>query len=196
MIDLFLNPLRLIRVALGAVAVLGSLALHPTLAAAEVRARARATETPNQAGATSPRGLAALEGFLDQHPEIETRLQENPRLIDNPAFLKNHPALPQFLARNPEVRGELAQRPRWLVYRELGRQSGAPMTRAQLADFDRFLDQNPGVEKALVQRPRLLRQADFVGKQAELRDYLKRQHGGERANEPKRDRRKKGERKN
>jgi hypothetical protein len=188
---------RLFRLALGAATVIGALGAHPALAAATgARARARAAEASNQAAAKTASGLAVFGEFLDQHPEIEARLQENPGLINNPAFLKNHPALPQFLTRNPEARAELAKRPRWLLYREMGRQSGAPMTRAQVADFDRFLDQNPGVEKALVQRPRLLRQADFVGKQAELRDYLKRHQGGDRATEPKRDRRKKADRKN
>lgn len=192
-----MNLDRILRLALGAAVVCGALGAHPAVAAAAgARARARAAEAASQSAATSAKGLGAFGEFLDQHPEVEARLQENPGLINNPAFLKNHPAVPQFLARHPEIRTDLAERPRWFVHRELGRQSEAPMSREQLADFDRLLDQHPGLEKALVQQPRLLRQSDFVSKNAELRDYLKRHQGNDRTGEPKRDRRKKGDRKN
>jgi hypothetical protein len=182
---------------LGVAVVIGVLVAQPALAAAGgARARARSAEGSSQPAATTAKGLAAFGEFLDQHPEIEARLREHPGLINNPAFQKNHQAVPQFLALHPDIRPNLAQQPRWFVHRELGRQSEAPMSREQLADFDRLLDQHPGLEKALVQQPRLLRQSDFIGKHAELRDYLKRHPGSDRANEPKRDRRKKADRKN
>lgn len=185
------------RLVFGAAALIGALAAHPALAATSgARAQAQAAGASSQATATTADGLAAFGEFLDQHPEVEARLQGNAGLLTNPAFVKNHPAVPQFLARHPEILAELAQQPRWFLHRELGRQSSAPLSREQLANFDRVLDQHPELEKQLVQRPRLLRQPDFVGKHAELRDYLKRHQGGERASEPMRDRRKKGDRKN
>lgn len=192
-----MNQDRIFRLALGAAVVIGSLAAHPALAAVGgARVRAPAAEASSRAAATTPGGLDAFGKFLDQHPEVEARLQENPELINSPAFLKNHPAVPEFLGRHPEVRADLPQQPRWFVHRELGRQLSAPLSREQLANFDRVLERHPELEKQLLRRPRLLRQSDFVGKNAELRDYLKQHQGSERANETMRDRRKKRDRKN
>jgi hypothetical protein len=169
---------RNIRLALGCALAVWLLALPGALAAEDAAAAA----PPVAPGPAAPRPLnkgelARLESFLDQHPNIEARLRDNPSLTSNPAFQRNHPLFAQFLARHPEISAELAARPRWFVHRELMHQSAAPVTREQLADFDRFLDQHPGVERQLVQHPRLLRQPEFLGKAPELHEYLKRHPG-------------------
>jgi hypothetical protein len=140
--------------------------------------------------------LAGFGTFLEQHPGIEERLREDPAVLQDPAFQRNHPTIARFLARHPEITAQLAARPRWFLHRELARQFGAPVTRAQLVEFDRFLDQHPALEKLLIQHPQLLRQPDFLNNHPELSDHLKRYFGGERGNERRLERPLKAERKN
>jgi hypothetical protein len=140
--------------------------------------------------------LSGFGTFLEQHPGIEERLREDPALMQDPAFQRNHPMIARFLARHPEITAQLAARPRWFLHWELARQSGTPVTRAQLAEFDRFLDQHPALEQQLIQHPQLLRQPDFLNSHPELRDHLKRYFGGERGNERRPERPLKAERKN
>ena len=187
---------RKIRLAFGAAVALCSFAALPALVAEEGGAPAN---PPVPATAASPDPMATGElarfgAFLDQHPFIEARLRENPTLTDNPAFQRNHPLIAQYLARHPGIAAELVARPRWFVHRELGRQSAAPITRAQLAEFDRFLDQHPRLERLLVLHPRLLRQPEFLGNYPELREHLKRYPGVDREGESRPDRIMKGER--
>ena len=164
---------RKLRFTLGALAALGVFAAQPGLAAEDQPA-----SNPSASGE-----LYHFESFLDEHPNIEARLREEPGIMSNPAFQRNHPQLSQFLARHPEFSAQLAARPRLFVQLELARQSATPVTRAQIAEFDRFLDQHPGMEKLLIQHPRLLRQPEFLGKFPELREYLKRHPGMEHAGE-------------
>jgi len=121
--------------------------------------------------------LPQFEDFLDQNPNIEARLRENPALINSPAFQKNHPQIAEFLTRNPAVKAELASKPRWFVHHEMARRSATPVTPAEVAQLDRFLDSNPGLEKQLAQHPHLLRNNEFLSRNPKLRDFMK-QHGG------------------
>ena len=174
-----MSTYRKIRLTLGAVAALGMFCALPCLAAGDQPP----TPVPTGTGATTAGELYHFESFLDEHPSIEARLREEPAIMSNPAFQRNHPQITQFLARHPEFKAQLAARPRMFVHLELARHSATPVTRAQIAEFDRMLDQHPGLEKMLIQQPHLLRQPEFIGKYAELREYLKRHPGLERARE-------------
>jgi hypothetical protein len=188
---------RNIRWALGAAVALCAFAALPVLVAQDgVQPNPPAAAPPANPDPTATGELARLGAFLDQHPFIEARLRENPTLADNPAFQRNHPLFAQFLARHPGISAELAARPRWFLHRELVRQSATPITRPQLAEFDRFLDQHPRMERMLVLHPRLLRQPEFLNNNPELREYLKRNPGKDRDSESKPERPMKGERRN
>jgi len=117
--------------------------------------------------------LASFESFLNEHSNIEARLRESPSLLNNDAFLKNHPQLAEFLAQQPALNTELASHPRWFIRRELTRQTVAPVTSEQLTEFDHFLDNHPETAKQLAERPQLLRQPDFLKNHPELRDFIK-----------------------
>ena len=174
-----------LRIALRLLAALGAFAVMPAFA--QDRGPANSSDTPaaTNPGANADGELARLAGFLDQHPAIEARLRENPAIVSNPAFQKNHPAFAQFLAHHPEISAELTARPRWFVPRELVRQSATPVTHAQVVEFDRFLDQHPRLEKSLAQHPQLLRHPEFLTNNPELHEYLKRHPGIDRASESK-----------
>lgn len=174
-----------LRLALCTIAALCSCALLPAVAQDGLPASPPAPPAGPNPGPISEGELARFEGFLDQHPGIEARLRENPDIIGSPAFQKNHPLFVQFLARHPGISAELAAKPRWFVHRELVRQSAAPVTRAQVLEFDRFLDQHPRLEKLLAQHPQLLRHPEFLNSNPELHEYLRRHPGIDRATESK-----------
>ena len=46
-------------------------------------------------------------GYLDEHPEVAEQLGHDPRLVDNPRFLANHPGLDEYFKNHPEVRSDL-----------------------------------------------------------------------------------------
>ena len=176
---------RNFRFALGATAALLWLAVFPARAQDRVPANAPAPSAVANPGPITRGELTDLEGFLDRHPFIEARLRENPSLVNDPAFRRNHPPFAEFLARHPGLYAQLAARSRWFIHRELVQQSATAVTPAQVADFDRFLDQHPGLERLLAQHPQMLRNPDFFNRLPELRDYLKQHPGIGRAAESK-----------
>jgi len=49
--------------------------------------------------------------YLDNHPEIQSQLQQNPELVKNTDYLNNHPGLQQYLANHPYVRSQYQNHP-------------------------------------------------------------------------------------
>ena len=180
-----MNTTQSFHIALGLMAALCSWVALPAVAPDGTGAPQPAPPAATTPGPITDGELARFESFLDQHPNIEARLRENPEIVNNPAFQKNHPLIAQYLARHPGINAELAARPRWFIHRELAWQSATPVTRAQVAEFDRFLDQHPRLEKLLVQHPQLLRHPEFLNSNPELHEYLKRHPGIDRASESK-----------
>jgi len=168
---------RNLRFALGVGLALLPIAIQPVIAQVVPLANSATTSAEPSPGRKTNGALPQFEAFLDQNPNIEARLRENPALINSPAFQKNHPQIAEFLARNPAVKAELASKPRWFVHREMARRSATPVTPAEAAQLDRFLDSNPGLEKQLAQQPQLLRNTDFQSRNPKLNDFMK-QHGG------------------
>jgi len=55
--------------------------------------------------------LASNDQFLANHQAIAQELQKDPKLIDNPQYLANHPELKQYLNNHPEIRQEWREHP-------------------------------------------------------------------------------------
>ena len=47
---------------------------------------------------------ADFNNYLSHHPNEAAQIQANPRLIDDPTYIKNHPGLNQYLDNHPNVR--------------------------------------------------------------------------------------------
>lgn len=62
--------------------------------------------------------LASFDQFLDNHPKVGKDLSRNPRLIDNPAYLSEHPGLKDYLEDHPRVREEIKENPGAFMNRE------------------------------------------------------------------------------
>ncbi|MGH9397864.1 MAG: hypothetical protein ACRD18_13570 [Terriglobia bacterium] len=49
--------------------------------------------------------------YFDQHPGLARRLQNNPKLVDNPQFMEKHPGFSNYLQKHPEVKQDIKQHP-------------------------------------------------------------------------------------
>jgi hypothetical protein len=108
-------------------------------------------------------------------------LKQNPALINDAAFVRQHRELADFLEDHPGVREELKENPSAFMNRERGfERSEGPeakrpdndTTRAELANFDQFLDSHPNVAKELSKNPSLVDNAGYLSKHPALKDYL------------------------
>ena len=65
-----------------------------------------------------PHPLAHTDNYLDRHPEVERQLQSNPGLVNNQAYMKNHPELHDFMQDHPVARQEWKSHPYKYMNRE------------------------------------------------------------------------------
>ncbi|MGC1343783.1 MAG: hypothetical protein WA854_15735, partial [Candidatus Binataceae bacterium] len=55
---------------------------------------------------------------MSKNPAIASELQRDPKLIDNQAWVRSHPALKSFLHNHPEARADFKHRPDHFVHKE------------------------------------------------------------------------------
>lgn len=138
---------------------------------------------------TTRRELGSFDHFMDGHPEIAEQLRKDPSLVDNHEFVRNHPALQDYLQQHPAVREEIKENPNAFMRQEnryertedrrndrrdgdMGRRDG-DTTRRELASFDRFTDSHPEIGEQLRKDPSLVDNRQFVEQHPALHDYLK-----------------------
>ncbi len=63
--------------------------------------------------------LARFNQFLDSHREIAEQVRKNPSLVNNQAFMENHPALLTYMHEHPELREQVKQNPTVFVGRHV-----------------------------------------------------------------------------
>ena len=122
--------------------------------------------------------LANMDRFMDSHPEIAEQLRNNPALVNDKAFVENHPALQQFLAEHPGVREEYKENPNAFMNREQrfdqreDQVRDRDVTRTELANMDRFMDSHPEIAEQLRKDPSLVNDSKFVGNHPALQQFL------------------------
>ena len=123
------------------------------------------------------REVANFDRFLDGHREISEQVRKDPSLLDNRAFVQNHPALESYLQQNPGVRDELRQNPNAFMRQEdaYDRDSNGrdrdPM-HDHMADFGGFLRSHSDVQRDLSKNPSVVKDHEWVQNHAELDAYL------------------------
>ena len=50
------------------------------------------------------RGDSGLSSFMNNHPNLARKLRDNPSLMNDPEFVRNHPGLHQYLEAHPDAR--------------------------------------------------------------------------------------------
>src|SRR5579862_8705862 len=117
--------------------------------------------------------LALFDQFLDSHREIAEQVQQNPSLVNNDQFVKNHPALQTFMQQHPSVREELKENPKAFMHEEAryDRREDQRMHEERV-HFNQFLDSHREVAEQLRKNPKLINDEAYVKGHPELQTYL------------------------
>lgn len=123
------------------------------------------------------REQADFHRFMNSHPEIAEQVRKDPSLLDNRAFVKNHPALQAYYQDHTGIRGEVAQDPDAFMHRgdSFDRDFYArdrDVRDASLAEFQRFANSHREIADQLRKDPALINNRDFVNGYPELRAFL------------------------
>jgi len=114
--------------------------------------------------------LSVMDQFLDSHPEVEEQLRRDPSLINNAEFVKNHPALQEFLQQHSGVREEFTENPQAFMHQE--RRYEHQEERLQLGRMDQFLDSHREIEEQLQKDPSLINNKQFIASHPALQEFL------------------------
>jgi hypothetical protein len=57
------------------------------------------------------RALNGTDKYLEQHPKEAEALRKDPNLVNDPAYMAQHPNLQSYLARHPDVKQEWQAHP-------------------------------------------------------------------------------------
>jgi phage-related protein len=116
--------------------------------------------------------LAKFDQFLDSHREISEQVRQNPSLVNNDQFVKNHPALQSFMQQHPTVREELKENPNAFMHREARYDRQEDRMRDERLRFNGFLDSHREIAEQLRKDPKLINDAKYVNEHPELQTYL------------------------
>jgi len=119
---------------------------------------------------TTRRDLAIMDSFLDSHPEIAEQLRKNPSLVDNKAFVQNHPALEQFLAQHSQIREDIRQNPNAFMSAEHRYDNAEDHRFASI--MDSFMDHHPEIAEQLKKDPSLVNNKEFVQNHPQFQQFL------------------------
>ena len=123
------------------------------------------------------RDVANFDRFLDGHREIAEQVRKDPSLLDNRNFVQNHPALQTYLQDNPGVRDQLRQNPNAFMRQEDAYDRDSNMRdrdpmHDHMADFGGFLHSHSDIQKDLSRNPSVVKDHEYVQNHAELDAYL------------------------
>jgi hypothetical protein len=123
------------------------------------------------------RDVANFDRFLDEHREIAEQVRKDPSLLDNRNFVQNHPALQTYLQDNPGVRDQLRQDPNAFMRQEDAYDRDANMRdrdpmHDHMSDFGGFLHSHSDIQKDLSRDPSVVKNHEYVQNRAELDAYL------------------------
>jgi hypothetical protein len=137
----------------------------------EVAGNARGNPNPD----LTRQELATMDQFLDTHPDIDRELRANPRLIDDPNYMRTHPQLQAFFAQNPVVLNEFREIPNYFMRRENqfdARNPDTNLPEKQRRDRDDFLAKHKDIDRDLQANPALANDNDYLNRHRDLRAFL------------------------
>jgi len=128
--------------------------------------------------------MVSMDRFLDGHPEIAEQVRKDPSLLTNKKFVDQHPALQTYLQQHPQVRQEVAENPNNFMQQEqrfdrqennYGQSRGrfdSDVTRGELTSFGHFLSGHDSVAQQLAKNPSLVNSQEYMENHPELKAYL------------------------
>jgi hypothetical protein len=126
--------------------------------------------------------LARFDQFLDSHRETAEQLREDPSLVNNDEYVRNHPELQAYLQEHPGIREEIKENPDAFMRQESrydrrdddrDRGRDRDINRQELARFDQFLDSHRETAEQLRKDPSLADNEEFIKNHPALQTYLR-----------------------
>jgi ABC-type nitrate/sulfonate/bicarbonate transport system substrate-binding protein len=150
----------------------GSLCLVPVASAD--RDYSRSSDSEDQ---VSTKDLGSFERYLDSHDETARALRQNPDLINDRRFVRDHDALNDWLDNHPDAAEAIRANPERYLSRETNssstdRQARAYMSEQDLRSFERYLDTHDETARILYQNPDLINDRQFVRDHDALQDWM------------------------
>jgi ABC-type nitrate/sulfonate/bicarbonate transport system substrate-binding protein len=150
----------------------GTLCLVPVASADRDYSRSSYSEDQ-----VSAKDLRSFERYLDTHDETARALYQNPDLINDRQFVRDHDALNDWLENHPDAAAAMRANPERYLSRETnssstGRQARAYMSERDLRSFEQYLDTHDETARTLYQNPDLVNDRQFVREHDALQDWM------------------------
>jgi ABC-type nitrate/sulfonate/bicarbonate transport system substrate-binding protein len=126
----------------------------------------------------SERDLRSFEQYLDAHRETAQQLYQDPDLLRDRRFIRDHEALHDWLDAHPDAAEAIQANPQRYLSRarndrgEEAYQGRASLSERDLSSFERYLDTHDEVARALYQNPDLINDRRFIRNHDSLQDWL------------------------
>jgi hypothetical protein len=135
--------------------------------------------------------IASMDRFLDGHPEIAEQVRKDPSLLTNKRFVDQHPPLQTYLQQHPQVRQEVGENPNNFMQQEqrfdrqennYGQSKGrfdSDANHGEMASFGQFLSGHDSVAQQLAKNPSLANNEEYIANHPELKAYLQAHPGAQ-----------------
>jgi len=175
---------------LGMLSLAASLALPP-LATAQDNYRGQPEERDHRSrGELRPRDRRSFEAYLDTHWETAQLLYQQPELINDRQFLRDHPALRDWLANHARAARIIQANPREVLWEQRSEQPQVTRTISpeEVRSLGDYLDTHWEEANALYREPELINDPQFVRSHPSLENWLReRPHAAQAIRERPRD---------
>jgi len=164
---------------LGTLSLVGLLAFPPLTTAQDNYQGQPDGTAYHSEGKLRPRDRRSFETYLDTHWETAQLLYQQPELINDRQFLRDHRALRDWLADHKRAARVIQADPRQVLWvqRDSQPQPDGMVSPAELSSRDRrsfetYLDTHWETAQLLYQQPELINDRQFLRDHRALRDWL------------------------
>ena len=125
----------------------------------------------------STRDQRSLERYLESNSQIARQLSQDPNLIRDREFVRDHESLDEWLDNHADAEEALQANPHKYLGSTSARSSSdrrtTPSVSAQdLSSFESFLDNNPETARRLYENPELIKDRQFARDNRALNNWI------------------------
>ena len=128
--------------------------------------------------AASEQELRSFDRYMQDHPDTGRALRNNPQLVNDRGFVRDHEDLQTWLGGHPDAANAFRSNPEEFMRQERHFQTyegdfrSGDQRRGELAHFDWFLDSHREIRGDLMRRPELATRDEYLNNHPELRRFL------------------------
>ncbi|NOT58567.1 MAG: hypothetical protein HOP18_28560 [Deltaproteobacteria bacterium] len=157
-----------------------TLLAFPPLTTAQDTYRGQPEERDRRSGGElNARDRRSFDAYLDEHWETAQLLYQQPELVNDREFLRDHRALRTWLAEHRRAARIIRANPREVLWkqrsdypRDDGTVPSAKLNARDRRSFDAYLDEHWETAQLLYQQPELINDRQFLRDHSALRDWL------------------------